>query len=90
MDPCVLLVTLLGWLTLCLIDTYSREARGLINFIFEIWKIQGRWRPRNNKSIWYGLSLMLVHTCNILVSTYLHCYSEFNVSPHMYFFSLHV
>ncbi len=29
------------------------------------------------------LSLMLVHTCIILVSMYLHCYSEFNVSPHI-------
>ncbi len=41
MDPCVLLVTLFGWLTLCLIDIYSREARGLIfkkKFLF--WKIR--------------------------------------------------
>ncbi len=32
---------------------------------------------------------MLVHTCIILVSMYLHWYSKFNVSPHMYYFSLH-
>ncbi len=38
MDPCVLLVTLFGWLTLCLIDIYSREAKGLI-FSFLFWKI---------------------------------------------------
>ncbi len=30
------------------------------------------------------VSLMSVHTCIILVSMYLRCYSEFNVSPHMY------
>ncbi len=36
------------------------------------------------------VSLMLVHTCIILVSMYMHCYSEFNVSPHMYYFSLYV
>ncbi len=34
------------------------------------------------------VSLMSVHTCIILVSMYLHCYSEFNVSPHMYYFSI--
>ncbi len=33
---------------------------------------------------------MSVHTCIILVSMYLHCYGEFNVSPHMYYFSLYV
>ena len=26
----------------------------------------------------------------LFVSMYLHCYSEFNVCPHMYYFSLHV
>ncbi len=33
---------------------------------------------------------MSVHTCIILVSMYLHCYSEFNVGPHMYYFSLYI
>ncbi len=52
------------------------------------------------------VNLMEVHTCIILVSMYLrtlnlmwksthvlfylHCYSEFNGSPHMYYFSLYV
>ncbi len=30
------------------------------------------------------VSLMSVHTCIILVLMYLHCYGEFNVSPHIY------
>ncbi len=38
MDLCVLqqllLVTLFGWLTLCLIDIYSREARELIFYFY--------------------------------------------------------
>ena len=50
---------LVGWLTLCLIDTYSREARGLIKFeksIF-IWKIQGRWHPETTNQ--FGLALLM-------------------------------